>query len=134
MKKSIDIARKLEDYFGMKIIGSWLLIKDGLDEDLVNDIDLLYKIPDKKIINIRQFLKDHDFKETSPPIYQNGYEDRQGNFIFVNPEYDKPIHISLMITKEQCGDVLGNDFIITSKFKRKSKTDIIQLKNIINKW
>lgn len=132
MKNTIDVVKKLQDYFGVLIIGSYLLIEEGLDNDLVSDIDISVFSKDPKIKNIRNFLKDNNFIETRSYDNPPGYQATQGSLIFNNSEYDKPIHISI-IKEINNWYVMDIADIISSKYKRKSPSDIKQLKNIMDK-
>ena len=122
-KSSYDfIEKELTRYFECRLIGSALLYP-LLDMNLIQDIDIAIA----SVSKIRQYLEDQGFNETQKPISVKGYADTEGSLVFVNKEYDKPIHLS----------ITGNtrtytiEELLCEKIKRGSKSDWFQLRNYI---
>lgn len=123
LKSSYDfIEKELTRYFECRLIGSALLYP-LLDMNLIQDIDIAIA----SVSKIRQYLEDQGFNETQKPISVKGYTDTEGSLVFVNKEYDKPIHLS----------ITGNtrtytiEELLCEKIKRGSKSDWSQLRNYI---
>ena len=129
--KTINIVNQLCSYFGFQIIGSWLLVEKGLDKNLVRDIDIILKTNDIRIYNIREFLRDNGFKETKHEQDERGYQFVQGSLIFVNSDYDKPIHICLV---NHIVKIYSIGKIIGSKYNRHNESDVLQLNNFFKSY
>ena len=122
-KSSYDfIQKELTRYFDCRLIGSALLYP-LLDMNLIQDIDIAVVSASK----IRQYLEDQGFKETKKPIFSKGYADIDGSLIFVNKEYDKPIHLSITVNTR----TYTIEELLCEKIKRGSKSDWFQVRYYI---
>ena len=126
--ETVEYAKKISKYFDLKLIGSAKLISYGLDEDLINDVDLLFVTSGKQVLpnTIRQFMKDEGWLETETPIKRVGYKFVDGSKVFEHKDYPIPIHFVV--------SSIDKDYLrmIIDKYTRSYKSDIIQLKSLID--
>lgn len=124
---TIGTAKNLVSYFGATIIGSTLLELSGiLDFALVNDVDVA--VNQNNFWNIRNYLIDNGFKETTNSYKQEGYADTIGSLIFKKDRH-LPIHI---LIKDKDFKLKSISEIVQIKFERYSDSDRNQLKHIIS--
>lgn len=131
MLKSIEVVKEIQKYFKGRLIGSSLLIPYGLDDSLINDIDVLVYTKSLRIEGIRSYLHDRGFLETDRPVDEKGYQFYQGSLVFESKKYDKPIHLALT---KQPPIIYSVGKIVSCKMDRANKTDIIQLKNLFKNY
>lgn len=129
-----QIIKNLKDYFDCKVVGSYLFIKDGyLTMEEINDVDVMVSdVPTLKKVIV--FLKDNGFEETNYP-HTTG-EDRYGNFnfgslIFKADSCELPIH--LLLAKSDPPEVWSLPKILSKKWENRSKSDLTQLKLIVER-
>jgi hypothetical protein len=121
----MEILKKIINYFDAKVVGSYLLVQVNLlTINDINDIDLC--IEPKLLNNVRNFLLDEGFVETSPPHQFRGYEQVEGSGLFTK-EGQKSIHI----LTESNVEVYTIPVLISKKFERSNVSDIEQLKKVI---
>lgn len=123
--KTID---QLKRYFGIKVIGSYLFVEKGyLEESDINDIDIVVEST-KDSENLRLYLTDKGYNETQKPIKYQGYSGVEGSNLF-KKDNELPIHILISPRLE----VVPLKTIIAEKWDRRTKSDLEQLKKIIEK-
>lgn len=119
------ILTRLKSYFKAQIIGSFLLVREGLlDIDDINDIDVMITADMKD--PVRAFLIDEGWTETeSPKTIKHDYDrDKhiEGSLIF-QKEAEKDIHLCIASSM----NVWDTGKIIEHKFNRAQPSDIQQI-------
>lgn len=120
MKKSTEILEQLKNYFGAIVIGSHLLVENGLlEEEDTNDIDVIITTKGDRV---ESFLKDAGLTsvDTSNIEYVR----------YSNPDYDKPIVVFPSMLKKHPATI---DQVVLHKFNRGLLDDIRQLEKVIKK-
>lgn len=113
-------VEKLQRYFNVKTIGSYLFVQKGLlTTDDISDIDILVQ-DDEQVKVIRKFLKDERYKETESPSDDGYGHVSKGSRLF---EKEGELQIHLIIDKE----VLDLEDVISTKYKRGLKKDLKQI-------
>lgn len=126
MKKSIDIVNQLQKYFGVKVIGSQLLVDAGLlHEDDSGDIDIAAVISKDVTARIHSFLTDIGFVPENISQKDTPYSQESTiRTVFRNNEYDKPIDLNYFRTEP---DVYTIPELIKEKFQRSKTSDLKQI-------
>lgn len=122
-KKTRDVVRQLEQYFGVEVIGSQILVdQELLDESLTKDIDVMCTSTEDVKNRIHKFLLDAGFKHYPP---QEGSNPRE---FFASPHYDKKIdlHTFPIIQK-----VYTLPELIKAKFERGYVEDLRHIKYVV---
>ena len=129
-----QLIRKLNVYFDCKVIGSYLFLEEGyLTLEEINDVDIM--VSDKPTLKkVVAFLRDNGFKEKGHSY--TGSVDRYGDFvigslIFESDSSELPIH--LLLAKSNPSEVWSLPKILSKKWENRSKSDITQLKLIIER-
>lgn len=121
----MDIIQKLKNYFNAQIVGSYIFVENGLlSIDDINDIDVNVKGDAEN--NVRRFLEDEGYNETSKPHQYRGYEQVPGSLMF-SKEGKKLIHVLLQNDLK----VYSISELIAKKYERNQKSDLEQLQKVI---
>jgi hypothetical protein len=120
-------------YFDGKVIGTYLLVQlDLLKIEDIHDIDIA--ISELKLDNVRSYLSDKGYNETSPPKNYPGYKPEEGSLKFnhrVKKEGFLPIH--LIVWKERFMGVFSVKELLAEKIKRGFDHDLITVRKVLDK-
>lgn len=129
-----QIIKNLNVYFDCKVIGSYLFLEEGyLTLEEINDVDIM--VSDKPTLKkVVAFLRDNGFKEKG--YSHTGSVDRYGDFvigslIFESDSGELPVH--LLLAKSDPPEVWSLSKILSKKWETRSKSDLTQLKLIVER-
>lgn len=129
-KRTIEIVDQLKRYFGLKVIGSYLLVEANLlSEDDVNDIDLAVEKGSDLTDRVKRFLMDHGFDiEVVTKVENNSYKNVDVRYKFKSSEYDKIIDLNIFT---RMPDIYTTGELIKAKFESGRTDDLKQLAMVI---
>jgi hypothetical protein len=115
------VGAKIERFFNGNVIGSFLLLKDGLSPELINDLDIaIYK---SNYLKVQEYLEDLGYSETKKGYVSKGYGMFNGSLVFTK-ENEIPIHLCF---KNEDFKLYSFKELIGEKFLRSNESDIKQL-------
>lgn len=127
-EKYTEFVEKTQKYFDVKIIGSFILVKDGLPIEYIDDVDIFVENGFSKV---KEYLLDNGFEEKEVEHWEReAYAKdfrlsikKAGKFL---KENHIPIHLSCKTTREL--RVWSIPELILGKIKRGTKKDYMQIK------